>query len=90
MAKKSIAPKQPSIRDLLRVEPGSFRLSDVDPNAIAAGPHDKEKARAECASLEAPVSELHDRLFAAAKRTDGGCTCKWCAIEGQARFIAAP
>lgn len=69
MAKKSIAPKQPPILDLLRVEPGSFRLSDIDPNAIAAGPHDKERARAECASLEAPVSELHDRLFAAAKRT---------------------
>jgi PPK2 family polyphosphate:nucleotide phosphotransferase len=68
MAKKQKTRTHPSVRDLLRVDPRSFRLSAVDPNAIVAGPTDKEVAKSECAALEGPVSELHDRLFAAAKR----------------------
>jgi PPK2 family polyphosphate:nucleotide phosphotransferase len=58
-----------SVRDFLLVDPVTFRLADVDPAEIVAGPHDKEAARAECAALEARASELHDRLYAAAKRS---------------------
>ena len=55
------------MRELVRVDPVSFRLSDADPDAILAGPRHKDAARAECAALEERASELHDRLFAAAK-----------------------
>jgi PPK2 family polyphosphate:nucleotide phosphotransferase len=56
------------LRDLLSVDPATFRLAELDPDAIVAGPDDKGAARRECAALEERVSELHDRLFAAAKR----------------------
>jgi PPK2 family polyphosphate:nucleotide phosphotransferase len=62
-------PNRTSVRDLVRVDPPTFRLSDVDPDAIVAGPRDKHDARAECASLEERASGLHDRLFAAAERS---------------------
>ena len=58
-----------SVRDLLRVDPSTFRLSEVDPDAIVAGPRHKHEARAECAALEERASDLHDRLFAAARRS---------------------
>ena len=58
----------PSVRALLQVDPATFRLADVDPGAIVAGPRDKDEARRGLAALERPVAELHDRLFAAAKR----------------------
>jgi len=57
------------VLDLLRVDPATFRLSEIDPDAHVAGPRRKEEARAECAALEGRASELHDRLFAAAKRS---------------------
>ena len=60
---------RPSLRELLRVDPSTFRLSEVDPDGHVAGPRKKEDARAECAALEGRASELHDRLFAAAKRS---------------------
>ena len=69
MAKKPDKRAHRSVRDLLRVDPATFRLADVDPAGIVAGPTNKERARRERAELEVTVSQLHDRLFAAAKRS---------------------
>lgn len=56
-----------AVRELLRVRPESFRLADIDPEAIVAGPQDKEDALEELATLEPQTEELHERLWAAAK-----------------------
>lgn len=56
-----------SVRDLLRVDPASFRLADVDPDEVVAGPEDRRAARAEVAALEEEAADLHERLWAAAR-----------------------
>lgn len=55
------------MRELLRVRPESFRLADVDPDEVVAGPDDRDEARAEIAALEEEVADLHERLWAAAR-----------------------
>lgn len=56
-----------SVRELLRVHPSTFHLADVDPDAVVAGPTDKDQAREEIAALEEEVADLHERLWAAAR-----------------------
>jgi PPK2 family polyphosphate:nucleotide phosphotransferase len=65
MAKKH--GQRPPVRELLRVRPGSFRLADVDPDEVVAGPDDRDEARAAIASLEEEAADLHERLWAAAR-----------------------
>jgi PPK2 family polyphosphate:nucleotide phosphotransferase len=55
-----------SVREALRVGPG-FLLADVDPQAAAVGPADREEAAADLFALEAEVGELHEMLWAQAK-----------------------
>lgn len=54
-------------RDLLRVHPETFRLADVDPEAIVTGPKSKGEAAEALQVLEKETDDLQERLWAAAK-----------------------
>lgn len=56
-----------SVRDALRVDPATFSLDRVDPQAITLGPRHREEAASDVAALEQRAGDLHDRLWAAAK-----------------------
>ena len=58
-----------SIRELLRVDPATFSLDDHDPDTHVAGPDHQDAALEEVVSLEAEVSELQERMWAAARKT---------------------
>lgn len=66
--KKSVAAApMASVRDLLRVGP-DFRLADLDPEVVVAGPTDSREALEEALALEDEVSTLQERLWAAASK----------------------
>jgi PPK2 family polyphosphate:nucleotide phosphotransferase len=56
-----------SVRELLRVDPSTFRLAGTDPRAVLTGPKDKETALAEVLALAGEVADLQERLFAETK-----------------------
>jgi PPK2 family polyphosphate:nucleotide phosphotransferase len=59
----------PSVRDALRVDPTTFDLREIDPQAITVGPSDRDEAEEEVTELVERAGDLHDRLWAAARRS---------------------